>query len=82
MHSPDSSLRDLGFTEIESLVYESLLTDYPSTGYRVSQRIGKHNLPANLSGNEFSTSGGKLRLHENNLNFIFSSVFNQSSELS
>jgi hypothetical protein len=41
-----------------------------------SQRIGQYNLPANLPGNDLSTSGGKLRLHKNDLNIIFPRVVN------
>ncbi len=36
-----SALRDLGLTEIESMVYTFLLSKSPATGYRVAQAIGK-----------------------------------------
>jgi HTH-type transcriptional regulator, sugar sensing transcriptional regulator len=36
-----SSLRDLGFSEIEALVYAFLLQSAPATGYRISHAIGK-----------------------------------------
>lgn len=35
------ALRDLGFTEIEALVYACLLRESPATGYRVSHAIGR-----------------------------------------
>lgn len=34
-------LRDLGFSEIEALVYGFLVTSEPATGYRISHAIGK-----------------------------------------
>lgn len=36
-----AALQDLGFTEIEALVYAALLQESPATGYRVSHRIGR-----------------------------------------
>lgn len=36
-----NSLRDLGFSEIEALVYAFLLQSEPATGYRISHAIGK-----------------------------------------
>ncbi len=36
-----ASLADLGFTEIEALVYAYLLRNEPGTGYRISHAIGK-----------------------------------------
>ena len=36
-----AALQDLGFTEIEALVYAALLTEAPTTGYRLSHRIGR-----------------------------------------
>jgi HTH-type transcriptional regulator, sugar sensing transcriptional regulator len=36
-----AALHDLGFTEIETLVYASLLRESPATGYRISHAIGR-----------------------------------------
>jgi sugar-specific transcriptional regulator TrmB len=36
-----NSLRDMGFTEIEALVYAFLVRSEPATGYRISHAIGK-----------------------------------------
>jgi len=38
---PVKSLLDLGFSEIEALVYTFLVRSEPSTGYRISHAIGK-----------------------------------------
>ncbi|MCI0587232.1 MAG: TrmB family transcriptional regulator [Planctomycetes bacterium] len=36
-----AALHDLGFTEIETLVYACLLRESPATGYRISHAIGR-----------------------------------------
>ncbi len=41
MQHPSASLQDLGFTEIESRIYDYLVTNSPVTGYKISQQIGK-----------------------------------------